>query len=210
MANKKYEAQVKKSCTWPKVQAGGEEWVKGSYKPVPDHLVGEIKAHPYLETRQRKDTGGDPYLPPSQPEAGAELEPANQSPFASKEAEKYASDWRMPSDIIKGTGQGGKITKKDIEAKIKEALKGFNTSKSVLKKAIENGVDLGKVKGTGNKGVITAGDLQAHLDALEAGQETPSEGTQTGQEGENAGGGGPNEGDEKTDAQGPENKGGEK
>jgi pyruvate dehydrogenase E2 component (dihydrolipoamide acetyltransferase) len=87
--------------------------------------------------------------------------PAGDGKFvpAMPAARKLARELGVDLATVTGTGKGGKITAKDVQATADSAFAGINASPKAIEFARKQGVDLTGVTGTGEDGKITKADI---------------------------------------------------
>lgn len=84
--------------------------------------------------------------------------------FASPRARNRAKAERIPLQLIRGTGPGGRIVEADVEA-YAQKLAQLPVTSTAREVAFQKGVDLTRVHGTGEGGRITKEDVLAALSA---------------------------------------------
>ena len=87
--------------------------------------------------------------------------PAGDGKFvpAMPAARKLAKELGVDLATVTGTGKGGKITAKDVQATADAPFAGINASPKAIEFARKQGVDLTGVTGTGEDGRITKADI---------------------------------------------------
>lgn len=99
--------------------------------------------------------------PAAEAEAPAAAAPAGDGKFvpAMPAARKLAKELGVDLSTVTGTGKGGKITAKDVQATADSAFAGINASPKAIEFARKQGVDLSQIAGTGEDGRITKADI---------------------------------------------------
>jgi pyruvate dehydrogenase E2 component (dihydrolipoamide acetyltransferase) len=87
--------------------------------------------------------------------------PAGDGKFvpAMPAARKLAKELGVDLATVTGTGKGGKITSKDVQAAADAEFAGINASPKAIEFARKQGVDLSQITGTGEDGRITKADI---------------------------------------------------
>jgi pyruvate dehydrogenase E2 component (dihydrolipoamide acetyltransferase) len=91
------------------------------------------------------------------------LKPATGRIFASPRARMRASEWGVDLALVSGTGPGGRIVERDVQAYVESQPKATPVA---IKVAADLGVDLKTVTGTGVGGKITREDVEAAAAAM--------------------------------------------
>ena len=87
--------------------------------------------------------------------------PKAATKWASKAAKELAAEHDVSVDELKGTGNEGKITVKDVKSLLEAPNKQVNASHPALKYARDNKLDIGRIAtGSGNEGKILLKDVQ--------------------------------------------------
>ncbi|GAB6178676.1 dihydrolipoamide acetyltransferase [Desulfobaculum senezii] len=93
-------------------------------------------------------------------EPASEKAPAREDGFipAMPAARKLAEDLGVDLASVDGTGRGGAVTKRDVQA-VADAGGGINASPKTIAFARKKGIDLSQITGTGDGGKITKADI---------------------------------------------------
>ncbi|WP_462327625.1 dihydrolipoamide acetyltransferase family protein [Desulfobaculum sp.] len=93
-------------------------------------------------------------------EPAGEKAPAREDGFipAMPAARKLAEDLGVDLASVDGTGRGGAVTKRDVQA-VADAGGGINASPKTIAFARKKGIDLSQITGTGDGGKVTKADI---------------------------------------------------
>jgi pyruvate dehydrogenase E2 component (dihydrolipoamide acetyltransferase) len=106
--------------------------------------------------------------------AGQPAHPGGRTaPQVSPLVRRLARDRHVDLRVVHGSGQGGRVTRADVEAAVRSAGR-VRATPYARRVAGELGVDLGGVVGTGAEGAIRVGDVRAAAERRPATPPTPS------------------------------------
>lgn len=113
---------------------------------------------------------------PSAAEPASEKAPAREDGFipAMPAARKLAEDLGVDLACVDGTGRGGAVTKRDVQA-VADAGGGINASPKTIAFARKKGIDLSQITGTGEGGKITKADILRAMNPAAPAEQTPQQ-----------------------------------
>lgn len=146
----------------PEDGTGGVHWHAAGAGILGNAAVGLANLRDDLEKRQVR-------IDEAQAQADAEAKVSSAQTAeaaalaATVQARKLADEQGVDLSQIHGTGEGGKITKADVDAALPP-----NATDTAIARAAGLGVDLRAIKGTGVDGRITKADVDAAVAKQEA------------------------------------------
>lgn len=149
----------------------GLRYAEGDTVPVTEVIayIRSVSEAPIAETDDRRPTTAE--TADRKPQA-AETTDRRPTSAATPVAEKMARDKGIDLRTVTGTGPGGRVTKRDVEAAAADSGKP-RAVPAARRLARELGVDLATVAGTGPRGRIQSEDVRvAHAQAARAAEPT--------------------------------------
>ncbi len=98
-------------------------------------------------------------IPPEQPLAQKQAEPAQPTPRVSPIAQRLAAEQNVDLTTIVGSGPGGRITRRDVEAQTTISTAKVRATPAARRLARLNDLDLATLSGSGPRGRIQATDV---------------------------------------------------